>query len=126
MCLRIKAQFKVSKKDSKMAKLGKNLSSGGLAGALTLTFVYSLDYAGTRLANDNKSSKTGGEHQFNGLVDGYKKTLASDGIHGLYQGFFFVCLFLQPAPENQGLAAVAHAKCFFLLINAGLWSLKHV
>jgi len=89
LCLRITVQF----------KLEKNLASGGLAGALFLTVVYSLDYARTR---------------------------ASDGIQGLYRGFFFVCLFLQPAPENQGLAAVAHAKRFFLLINAGLWSLKHV
>jgi len=31
--------------------------------------------------------KKGGERQFNGLVDVYKKTLASDGISGLYRGF---------------------------------------
>jgi len=89
---KIKAQFKVSKQDSKMSKLGKNLASGGLAGALSLTFVYSLDYARTRLANDNKSSKKGGERQFNGLVDVYKKTLASDGIQGLYRGFAISCV----------------------------------
>merc|ERR1712193_519469 len=52
-----------------------------------LLFVYSLDYARTRLANDAKSAKKGGERQFNGLVDVYKKTLASDGIAGLYRGF---------------------------------------
>lgn len=61
------------------------------AGATSLLFVYSLDYARTRLANDAKSaSKTGagaGERQFNGLVDVYRKTLASDGIAGLYRGF---------------------------------------
>ena len=34
-----------------------------------------------------KSAKKGGERQFNGLVDVYKKTLASDGIAGLYRGF---------------------------------------
>jgi len=61
--------------------------SGGAAGALSLLFVYSLDYARTRLAADNKSAKKGGgDRQFNGLVDVYKKTLASDGI-GLYRGF---------------------------------------
>jgi len=38
------------------------------------------------LANDNKSAKKGGERQFNGLFDVYKKTLASDGIVGLYRG----------------------------------------
>merc|ERR1712130_925637 len=34
-----------------------------------------------------KSAEGGGERQFNGLVDVYKKTLASDGIGGLYRGF---------------------------------------
>jgi len=89
---KIKAQFKISKQDSKLSKLGKNLASGGLAGAMSLTFVYSLDYARTRLANDNKSSKKGGERQFTGLVDVYKKTLASDGIAGLYRGFAISCV----------------------------------
>jgi hypothetical protein len=42
----------------------------------------------TRLANDAKSAaKGGGGRQFNGLVDVYRKTLASDGIAGLYRGF---------------------------------------
>lgn len=66
-----------------------NLASGGAAGATSLLFVYSLDYARTRLANDAKSVKKGGssERQFNGLVDVYKKTIASDGVAGLYRGF---------------------------------------
>jgi len=89
---KIKAQFKVSKQDSYGTKLGKNLASGGLAGAMSLMFVYSLDYARTRLANDNKSAKTGGERQFSGLIDVYKKTLASDGIGGLYRGFCISCV----------------------------------
>lgn len=58
-----------------------------MAGATSLLFVYSLDYARTRLGNDMKSAKKGGERQFNGLVDVYKKTLKSDGIAGLYRGF---------------------------------------
>jgi solute carrier family 25 (adenine nucleotide translocator) protein 4/5/6/31 len=58
-----------------------------MAGATSLLFVYSLDYARTRLANDNKNAKTGGARQFNGLIDVYKKTLATDGIAGLYRGF---------------------------------------
>lgn len=58
-----------------------------------MTFsVYSLDYARTRLANDAKSAKKGGERQFNGLVDVYKKTLKSDGIAGLYRGFNISCV----------------------------------
>ncbi|KAJ5246123.1 hypothetical protein N7468_001106 [Penicillium chermesinum] len=64
-----------------------NLASGGAAGATSLLFVYSLDYARTRLANDAKSAKGGGERQFNGLVDVYRKTLAAEGISGLYRGF---------------------------------------
>ena len=45
------------------------------------------DMCSTRLANDAKSAGKGGERQFNGLVDVYRKTLASDGIGGLYRGF---------------------------------------
>jgi len=70
-----------------------NLASGGAAGACSLLFVYSLDYARTRLANDNKSAKKGGgERQFNGLIDVYKKTIASDGVVGLYRGFVISCV----------------------------------
>jgi len=69
-----------------------NLASGGLAGAASLTLVYSLDYARTRLANDNKAAKKGGERQFNGLIDVYKKTIASDGVVGLYRGFNISCV----------------------------------
>jgi len=69
-----------------------NLASGGAAGACSLLFVYSLDYARTRLANDNKSAKKGGERQFNGLVDVYRKTMATDGIAGLYRGFVISCV----------------------------------
>jgi len=70
-----------------------NLASGGMAGACSLAFVYSLDYARTRLANDAKSStKGGGERQFNGLLDVYKKTLATDGVAGLYRGFVISCV----------------------------------
>lgn len=69
-----------------------NLASGGAAGASSLLFVYSLDYARTRLANDAKAAKKGGERQFNGMVDVYKKTLQSDGIAGLYRGFNISCV----------------------------------
>lgn len=69
-----------------------NLASGGAAGSVSLLFVYSLDYARTRLTNDLKSAKKGGQKQFTGLVDVYKKTLASDGIAGLYRGFVISCV----------------------------------
>lgn len=67
--------------------LAKNIGGGGLAGGGSLCFVYSLDYARTRLANDLKGSKKGGSREFNGLFDVYKKTWASDGFAGLYRGF---------------------------------------
>ena len=69
-----------------------NLASGGAAGATSLAFVYSLDYARTRLTNDNKSAKSGGQKQFNGLIDCYRKTYRSDGIVGLYRGFVISCV----------------------------------
>ncbi|KAL0390821.1 UNVERIFIED_CONTAM: ADP,ATP carrier protein, mitochondrial [Sesamum calycinum] len=69
-----------------------NLASGGAAGASSLLFVYSLDYARTRLANDAKAAKKGGERQFNGLIDVYKKTMQSDGVAGLYRGFNISCV----------------------------------
>jgi len=74
-------------KDGYWKWMAGNLASGGAAGATSLFFVYSLDYARTRLANDAKNASKGGERQFNGLVDVYRKTLASDGIAGLYRGF---------------------------------------
>ncbi|EFE38130.1 hypothetical protein TRV_07210 [Trichophyton verrucosum HKI 0517] len=84
-----KSMFAFKKdRDGYWTWMAGNLASGGMAGATSLLFVYSLDYARTRLANDAKSAKKGGgERQFNGLIDVYKKTLASDGIAGLYRGF---------------------------------------
>jgi len=89
----IKRMFGFSQqKDGYWVWFAGNLASGGMAGALSLTFVYSLDYARTRLANDSKSAKKGGERQFNGLVDVYRKTMKSDGIAGLYRGFVVSCV----------------------------------
>jgi len=81
----IKAIFKTPKDAPSYVKFSTNIASGGAAGTMSLLFVYSLDYARTRLANDAKGK--GGERQFNGLVDVYVKTLKSDGIQGLYRGF---------------------------------------
>jgi solute carrier family 25 (adenine nucleotide translocator) protein 4/5/6/31 len=89
----IKRMFAVDMKKDGYAKwFVANMASGGFAGALSLVFVYSLDYARTRLANDAKAAKKGGSRQFNGLIDVYKKTMASDGIAGLYRGFVVSCV----------------------------------
>jgi solute carrier family 25 (adenine nucleotide translocator) protein 4/5/6/31 len=87
----IKIVFKQKKSDPYMVNFGKNIASGGVAGALSLCFVYSLDYCRTRLANDNKSAKGGGERQFKGMFDVYSQTYKSDGIGGLYRGFVISC-----------------------------------
>eukprot|EP00448_Togula_jolla_P026188 CAMPEP_0170653380 /NCGR_PEP_ID=MMETSP0224-20130122/47376_1 /TAXON_ID=285029 /ORGANISM="Togula jolla, Strain CCCM 725" /LENGTH=262 /DNA_ID=CAMNT_0010985247 /DNA_START=56 /DNA_END=841 /DNA_ORIENTATION=+ len=63
---------------------GANLVSGGLAAAGSLTIVYPLDYARTRLASDVGS----GKKTFNGLGDCIKKTMAGPGgFMALYTGF---------------------------------------
>merc|ERR1712097_108103 len=60
------------------------LASGGMAGAGSLTIVYPLDYARTRLASDVGSGKA----QFNGLIDCLSKTASGPaGPLGLYNGF---------------------------------------
>ncbi|KAJ3369240.1 hypothetical protein HDU91_007413 [Kappamyces sp. JEL0680] len=61
---------------------GANMLSGGAAGAFSLTFVYPLDYARTRLASDVGS----GKRQFTGLFDCIKKTAQGPkGFLSLYQ-----------------------------------------
>merc|ERR1739844_513893 len=86
----IKALFKTSKDAPQALKFATNIASGGFAGTMSLLFVYSLDFARTRLANDAKGK--GGERQFNGLIDVYAKTLKTDGIQGLYRGFTISCV----------------------------------
>merc|ERR1711937_113320 len=61
-----------------------NLASGGLAGASSLTIVYPLDFARTRLAADVGS---GSAREFTGLVDCLTKTAGKGGPLALYQGF---------------------------------------
>jgi solute carrier family 25 (adenine nucleotide translocator) protein 4/5/6/31 len=60
-----------------------NIASGGLAGAGSLTIVYPLDYARTRLASDVGS----GQPQFSGLVDCLVKTAKNGGVLSMYGGF---------------------------------------
>jgi solute carrier family 25 (adenine nucleotide translocator) protein 4/5/6/31 len=77
----------VPKKDPKTefwSFLLVNLASGGAAGAVSLTFVYPLDYARTRLAADVGS----GKRTFNGLGDCLVKTAKGPkGVLSLYNGF---------------------------------------
>jgi len=86
----IKAMFKTAKDAPQYEKFAKNIMSGGMAGSMSLLFVYSLDYCRTRLANDAKAK--GKEREFNGMVDVYVKTIKSDGLVGLYRGFVISCV----------------------------------
>ncbi|KAI8898917.1 mitochondrial carrier domain-containing protein [Globomyces pollinis-pini] len=81
----IKGAFpKYSPKTDFWSFFAVNLASGGAAGAFSLTFVYPLDYARTRLASDVGS----GKKTFNGLWDCLVKTTKGPkGFLSLYQGF---------------------------------------
>merc|ERR1719503_307346 len=75
---------KYSSKDNFGMFFAVNMASGGLAGAGSLTIVYPLDYARTRLASDVGS----GKKSFNGLGDCLMKTAKGpSGVMGLYNGF---------------------------------------
>lgn len=79
----IKAMFPKADKNTEFGKFfAINMAAGGLAGAGSLCIVYPLDYARTRLASDVGA----GKQQFAGLADCLKKTVASSGIGGLYNG----------------------------------------
>ncbi|CAD7931756.1 unnamed protein product [Amoebophrya sp. A25] len=60
-----------------------NLSSAGIAAAGSLSICYPLDFARTRLASD----VGGGKKTFNGIGDCIRKTVANQGVLGLYNGF---------------------------------------
>jgi len=130
----IKAQFKLAKDDSAVTKLGKNVASGGIAGAMSLCFVYSLDYARTRLANDLKGK--GGERQYSGLVDCLGKTFKAEGFAGLYRGFVISCVgiviyrgfyfglydTIMPLIGEDSSFAVKFALGYAVTVSAGLLS----
>ena len=61
-----------------------NLATGGAAGATSLSFLYPLDFARTRLAADIGS---GGEREFKGIFNCLKKTVQNGGIGSVYNGF---------------------------------------
>jgi len=87
---KIKSLFKQKESDIFAARLGKNVAAGGIAGAMSLCVVYSLDFARTRLASDLKGKD--GKRQFTGLADVYKQILKAEGIKGMYRGFNISCV----------------------------------
>merc|ERR1711988_1157580 len=81
----IKAMFpKYNNKTDFWKFFGTQLASGSMAGAASLTIVYPLDYARTRLASDVGT----GKKQFEGLFDCLKKTASGPGgFLSLYNGY---------------------------------------
>jgi len=63
-----------------------NVASGSAAGASSLCFVYPLDFVRTRLGAD--VGKDPASRQFRGLGHCLTSIVKSDGIIGLYRGFF--------------------------------------
>ncbi len=53
-------------------------------------------------AHAQSSKDGGGEREFKGLVDVYRKTMATDGVAGLYRGFVVSCV-----------GIVAYRGCYF-------------
>ncbi|KAI1716996.1 mitochondrial carrier protein [Ditylenchus destructor] len=62
-----------------------SLAAGGAAGATSLTFIYPLDFARTRLAAD---VGRGTSREFRGMADCLAKIAKSDGVLGLYRGYW--------------------------------------
>merc|ERR1712072_885895 len=69
---------------NKVKFLMAQMLSGGLAGACTITMVFPLDFARTKLSTD--LLQEGGKRQYSGLLDCFKKTISTEGVAGVYKG----------------------------------------
>merc|ERR1711981_1324469 len=102
----IKAMFpKFNNKTDFWKFFAVQLASGGFAGAASLSIVYPLDYARTRLASDVGA----GKKQFEGLVDCLKKTAGgAQGPIALYNGFGLndTIMSFNPYAKDFGFVAV--------------------
>lgn len=76
--------FKFKTEDSYLMCLSKNITTYVAAGAISLFLIYSLDFAYKRLATDLEINF---QRQYVNTIDVYKKTLATDGLFGIYRGF---------------------------------------
>merc|ERR1712110_587224 len=68
---------------NKFKFLVSQMLSGGLAGACTISLVFPLDFARTKLSTDVLA---GGKRQYTGLFDCFSKVIRTEGVKGLYTG----------------------------------------
>ena len=85
-------KFSQSDKKSNGVALAENFAAGGVAGILTHGLVYSVDNSYIRLKADCIHARMGEARRYNNLADAWKKTMASEGVGGLYKGFLSSCL----------------------------------
>lgn len=77
----------VDRKEAPLATFSKSFIAGGMAGFLSNTAMYSVDNAWDRLKGDIAAEKMGGTRQFTNMQDAWKKTMATEGVGGMYKGF---------------------------------------
>lgn len=75
----------MDKKDEKL--FAKSFISGGIAGVITNCLLYSGENARFRMKADIMNEKLGAPRQYTTFTDCWKKTMASEGVPGLYRGF---------------------------------------
>jgi solute carrier family 25 (mitochondrial adenine nucleotide translocator), member 4/5/6/31 len=64
--------------------LGYSLLAGGLSGGTSLVVLYPFDFARTRVGTDVGVGK---HRLYTGSIDCLRKTLAAEGLRGVYRGF---------------------------------------
>eukprot|EP00049_Salpingoeca_infusionum_P021552 m.3686 g.3686 ORF g.3686 m.3686 type:complete len:317 (-) comp4279_c0_seq1:1525-2475(-) len=107
----------LTKKHTKVRSLvhfAAAMTSGSLAGLVGISVSYPFDYIRTRLANDVREKGGARSYQFRGILDVYRRTVSSDGIVGVYRGFW-----------TTALGAVLY-RSFYFAIHATVIDHAHV
>ncbi|KAM3144128.1 hypothetical protein pb186bvf_003892 [Paramecium bursaria] len=92
-------QYIPSRPDSKLQQFASRLFAGYLSGALGLVFNYPLDVIRVKLSTD--MSHFNSPKIYKGILDCTRKTLQTQGVQGLYQGFMFSSLIMAPYLGTQ-------------------------
>jgi solute carrier family 25 (mitochondrial adenine nucleotide translocator), member 4/5/6/31 len=78
-------KFSSEEESQRAKKLASSFLSGGLAGGTATTILYPVEFLRTRLAMDQGRSLAA--RQYSGMGDVLYKTVVSDGVRGVYQGY---------------------------------------